>query len=436
LALAMQAARMHEALDTRAAAAFECGRSQIMVYRSLSDVRIIDLTHYIAGPYATRLLAQLGADVIKVEPPSGEGGRHLGPHGEAPPGRSPCAPDRGGLFAFLNADKLGVTLNLKDGRGRELLCRLLADADLLYENFAPGTLARLGLDPDDLLARFPKLSIVSISNYGQDGPDRDAPINDIVLAGRGGWTYAVGDPEREPLSPPGSLAQYVGALYGAIGGMQALFARDLGTGRGQRVDVSLLETTVATMIYDTVAFQYTGMLRVRCGIQYAQGPLLIATLRCRDGYAGLHCVSDKQFRALFEMLGRPELADDERFASAPARMANNTAMLELVEAFFALHDAAWLYREGQRRGIPLVPIPTVAEVLEWEQLKARHYFETIDDPVLGPIRVPGAPLRLGSHRAAPSRPAPRLGEHNDAVLSERLGLSRGQLDHLREEGVL
>jgi crotonobetainyl-CoA:carnitine CoA-transferase CaiB-like acyl-CoA transferase len=408
----------------------------MMVYRALSDVRVIDLTHYIAGPYATRLLAQLGAEVIKVEPPWGEGGRRLGPRREAPTGSAPHAPDRGGLFAFLNADKFDITLNLKDARGRQLLGRLLADADLLYENFAPGTLARLGFDPDDLLVRYPRLSIVSISNYGQDGPDRDAPLNDIVLAARGGWTFAVGDPAREPLSPPGALAQYVGALYAALGGMQALFARDLGRGRGQRVDVSLLETTVATMIYDTVAFQYTGMLRVRQGKQYARGPFLIATLRCRDGYAGLHCVSDKQFRALFEMMGRPELADDERFALAPARMANNAAMVELVEAFFALHDAAWLYREGQRRGIPLVPIPSVAQVLEWEQLKARQYFETVDDPVLGPIRVPGAPLRLGSHRAAPSRPAPRLGEHNRAVLGERLGLSRGELEQLSGEGVL
>lgn len=407
-----------------------------MVYRALSDVRVVDLTHYIAGPYATRLLAQLGAEVIKVEPPWGEGGRRLGPYRELAEGVAPQTPDRGGLFAFLNADKLGVTLNLKHERGRELLGRLLADADLLYENFAPGTLARLRLDPGALLARFPRLSIVSISNYGQDGPDREAPINDIVLAARGGWTFAVGEPQREPLSPPGALAQYVGALYAALGGMQALFARDLGFGRGQRVDISLLETTVATMIYDTVAFQYTRMLRVRRGKQYAQGPFLIATLPCRDGYAGLHCVSDKQFRALFEMMGRPELADDERFALAPARMANNAALVELVEAFFALHDAAWLYGEGQRRGIPLVPIPSVAQVLEWEQLKARQYFETIDDPVLGPICVPGAPLRLGSHRAAPSHPPPRLGEHNESVFSERLGLSPGDLDELRAAGVL
>jgi crotonobetainyl-CoA:carnitine CoA-transferase CaiB-like acyl-CoA transferase len=405
-----------------------------MVYRALSDVRVIDLTHYIAGPYATRLLAQFGADVIKVEPPCGEGGRRLGPHRAASAGDRLA--ERGGLFAFLNADKTGVALNLKDARGRELLMRLVADADLLYENFAPGTLTRLGLGPDDLIARFPRLSIVSISNYGQDGPDRDAPVNDIVLAGRGGWTFAVGEPKREPLSPPGSLAQYVGAVYAALGGIQALFARDLGLGHGQRVDVSLLETTVATMIYDTVAFQYTGMLRVRRGKQYATGPFLIATLRCRDGYAGLHCVSDRQFRALFEMMGRPELVHDERFASAPARMANNAALLELVEAFFAGHDAAWLYREGQRRGIPLVPIPTVAQVLEWEQLTARRYFETIDDPALGPIRIPGAPLRLGSHRAAPSRPAPRLGEHNRALLGGRLGLSEGELRRLREDGVL
>ncbi len=224
-----------------------------MRYRALSDVRVVDLTHFIAGPYATKLLADMGADVVKVEPPWGDGGRKLGPHRAADE-------DRGGLFAFLNLNKLGVTLNLKHERGRELLAGLLDDADLLIENFAPGTLAALGVAPDELIAKFPKLSVVSISNFGQDGPERDGKLNDLVLFARGGWTFPVGEPNREPLTPPGSLAQYVAALYGAIAAMQALAARDLGRGHGQHIDVSILEATVATMIYETVTFQYTGIL--------------------------------------------------------------------------------------------------------------------------------------------------------------------------------
>ena len=406
-----------------------------MIFDALNDTRVVDLTHYIAGPYATRLLAQLGAEIIKVEPPQGEGGRRLGPFHDAV-ATDTAHIDRGALFAFLNADKLGVTLNLKHPRARELLCHLLAAADLLVENFAPGTLTRLGLDPALLLDRFPKLSIVSISNFGQDGPDRDSPLNDIVLAARGGWTYAVGDPAREPLSPPGSLAQYVGAVYAAIGGLQALLARDLGHGRGQHVDISLLEATVATMIYDTVTFQYTGIVRERAGKRYAVGPFLLVTVRCRDGYAGLHCVSDLQFQSLFAMMGRPELAADEKFSRAIARMANNDELLAIVEEFFARHDADWLYAQGRARAIPIVPIPTAAQVLEWEQLKARSYFETIDDPVLGKLRVPGGPLRFTSNRPAPSRPAPRLGEHNRIVLGDRLGLATEELARLRAEGII
>src|SRR5713226_4113744 len=401
-----------------------------MRYSALSDVRVVDLTHFIAGPYATRLLADMGADVVKVEPLAGEGGRQLGPK------RVSSGCDRGGLFAFLNLNKRGVTLNLKHAGGREVMTALLDDADLLIENFAPGTLAALGFAPDALMEKFPRLSIVSISNFGQDGPERDGRLNDLILFARGGWTFPVGEPSREPLTPPGSLAQYVSALYGAIGAMQALAARDLGLGHGQHIDVSILEATVATMIYETVTFQYTGLLRRRAGKRFAVGPFLIVTLKCKDGYAGLHCVTDQQFEGLCDLMERRELASDPRFNTALNRMLNNDALLEIVEPFFSGHERKWLYREGQRRAIPLVPIPSVAEVLEWEQTRARNYFETIDDPVLGTIRVPGTPLRLTSHSAEPSRPAPRLGEHNREIFGGHLKQSDVAIKALERAGTI
>ena len=389
-----------------------------MRYGALSDIRVVDLTHFIAGPYATKLLADYGAEVIKVEPPGGEGGRKLGPF-RANGGHQP---DRGGLFAYLNTNKLGITLNLKERAGRDALLQLLRDADLMVENFAPGTLSKLGLPAEDLLAKFPKLSIVSISNFGQDGPDRDGILNDLTLFARGGWTYPVGEVDREPLTPPGSLAQYMGGLFGAIAAMQAVLGRKLSNHPGQHIDISLLEAAVATMIYETVTFQYVGVTRERAGKRFAVGPFLIVTLKCRDGYAGLQCVTDKQFEALCGLMGQPELARDARFATALQRMVNNDALLKIVEDFFLQHDRAWLYREGQGRAIPMVPIPSVAEVLEWEQTRARGFFETIDDPELGKIRIPGASLRFSSHRPEPSRPAPRLGEHNREILEARLGL--------------
>jgi crotonobetainyl-CoA:carnitine CoA-transferase CaiB-like acyl-CoA transferase len=401
-----------------------------MRYKALCDIRIVDLTHYIAGPYATKLFADMGAEVIKVEPPGGEGGRKIG----AATRNGSAKPDRGPLFAFLNTNKLGVTLNLKHPRGRDLFLRLAAQADVVIENFAPGTLSRLDLAPEQLLAKSPRLIVTSISNFGQDGPDRDSRLNDLVMFARGGWTYPVGEPDREPLTPAGSFGQYIGGLYGAIGTMQALFARE-DTGRGQLVDISLLEATVATMIYDTVTFQYTGVVRTRQGRRYAKGPFLIATLQCRDGYAGLHCVTDHQFDALFELMGKAELARDERFSSGLARMNNNDELLEICERFFMDHDAAWLYREGQRRGIPICPIPSVAQVLEWEQLKARHFFDTIEDPELGRISVPGNPLRLGSHCPGPIRSAPLLGEHNAEIFGSRLNL-RNELASLRRDGII
>ncbi|MGB6555251.1 MAG: CoA transferase [Candidatus Binataceae bacterium] len=389
-----------------------------MRYQALNDIKVVDLTHFIAGPYATKLLADFGAKVIKVEPPAGEGGRG--------------AP----VFAFLNVNKLGVTLDLKHPRGRALIRELLADADLLVENFAPGTLAHLGLEPSELLAAFPRLSIVSISNFGQDGAESGGMLNDLTLFARGGWTFPVGERDRAPLTPPGSLAQYVGGLYGAVGAMQAILARKLTAHRGQHVDISLLEATVATMIYETVGFQYNGILRERNGRRFAIGPFLIVTLKCRDGYAGLQCVTDKQFQGLCDLMQRPELVTDERFNSALKRMVSNDALLDIVARFFLEHDRRWLYREGQARAIPLVPIPSVAEVLDWEQTRAREYFETVEDPALGRIRIPGAPLRLHSHRPEPTRPAPRLGEHNRQVLGALPGVGADGLETLARSGVI
>jgi crotonobetainyl-CoA:carnitine CoA-transferase CaiB-like acyl-CoA transferase len=402
-----------------------------MRYSSLRNVRVVDLTHHIAGPYATRLLAEVGADVIKVEPPWGDGARKEGPRR---PGVQ--SGDRGGRFAFLNTNKLGVTLNLKHPHGVELLMKLLDGADVLIENFAPSTLERLGLASDDLLKRFPKLSVVSISNYGADGPDRDARLNDLTLFARGGWTYPVGEPDREPLTPPGSLVQYLGGLIGAIAAMQSMLARDLTVGHGQHVDVSLLEAAALTMIYEPVGFQYSGIVRERAGKRFAIGPFMIVTLKCQDGYAGVQCVTDKQFESLCELMGKPELISDKRFRTALLRYQNNDVWLTMVEEFFLQHDRKWLHREGQARAIPMVGIPDVAELLEWEQLTARKYFETIEDPVLGKIQIPGAPLRMGSHRPEPTRPAPRLGEHNREIFGGRLGLNDRELADLKTAGTI
>ncbi|MFZ0657087.1 MAG: CoA transferase, partial [Candidatus Binataceae bacterium] len=163
---------------------------------------------------------------------------------------------------------------------------------------------------------------------------------------------------------------------------------------------------------------------------------LIVTLKCRDGYAGLQCVTDKQFQGLCDLMQRPELVTDERFNSALKRMVSNDALLDIVARFFLEHDRRWLYREGQARAIPLVPIPSVAEVLEWEQTRAREYFETVDDPALGRIRIPGAPLRLHTHHPEPTRPAPRLGEHNRQVLGALPGVGADGLETLARSGVI
>ena len=396
--------------------------------QALSGVKVVDLTHYIAGPYCTKLLADFGAEVVKVERPGvGDGARRLGPF----PGDEPH-PEKSGLFLYLNTSKLGITLDLKTRRGVSILKELVREADILVESFSPRVMPSLGLDYTTLEKVNPRLVMTSISSFGQAGPYRDYAATEIVADAMGGWMSIIGEPARQPLKPGGSQAQFVAGLMAAVATMTAFHAQQV-TGVGQHVDVSVMDAVLYIQMNITQVWAYYRRLVKRAGniVQPPPG----SVLPCRDGYIGVIAVTNSQWHALADWMGMPELKTDPRFRTRLDRMENLDELNAVLISWTLQHDAAELFEEAQRRRIPFA-IPATSEMLlASPHLRERGYFVEVEHPVAGRLTYPGAQFRLDDlpHRLGP---APTLGQHNEEVLCRRLGYSREDLVTLSEEGVI
>ena len=409
--------------------------------RALSGIRVIDFTHYIAGPYCTKLLGDYGAEVIKIEPPAGgEGGRTLPPFFDDQPGRgglgdpSPTK-EQSGLFCFLNTSKQSVAIDLTCQPGREAVLGLVERADVVVENFRPGTLERLGLGQEVLRAANPRLVSIAISNFGASGPYRDYRMTDSVAFALGSWTYPMGELDRPPVQPGGAFGQYLAGLYAAIGTLQAVRNRNA-TQAAQHVEVSIQEALIATSLYDFVAFSYSGFVRQRSGKQFHAAFPNLVTLPCADGYVGVHAGLPHQIVALLELIERPDLAGDPRFQNI-STLALCAEELHTALIPWMRDRKKWdIYHAAQARGIPLSPIPSAQEVVEWVQLKERQAFIEVEGPGGGTVTIPGPPSRESGQPILRLRRAPRVGEHTTSVLGEKLGYSNADLQHLRAAGAI
>lgn len=399
--------------------------------QALSGIRVVDLSHYIAGPYCTKLLADYGAEVIKIEKPqAGDGGRGLPPFFADRPGL-----ERSGLFCFLNTNKQGITLDLKTDRGREIVCRLMSQADVVVENFRPGVLERLGLSAEVLERANPRLVHTSISNFGSSGPYRDYSLTDGVAYALGGWTYPMGELDRPPVQPGGAFGQYVAGLYAAIGTLQAVRNR-AALDAVQHVEVSIQEALIATTLYDFVAFSYSGFVRQRSGRQFHLGFPNLATLPCADGYVGIHAGLPHQIFALLELVGRADLANDPRFQTLTTLGAHAKELHDALLPWLREQKKEDVYHAAQARGIPVCPIPSPKEVVEWVQLKERGHFLEVEHPEGGRVKIPGPPFREYGQPLWPLTRAPLLGEHTEAVLTSRLGYAAAEVQRLRDEEIV
>ncbi len=395
----------------------------------LEGLKVLDLTHYVAGPYATRLMAAQGAEVIKVERPgTGDPSRRIGPF----PGDVPHR-EKSALFLYLNTGKKSITLDLKSGASKPIVRGLLEWADVLVENFCPGVMSRLGLDYESVSDVNSGLVMTSISNFGQTGPYRDYGAREINLYAMGGLMYITGDPEREPLHMAARLAQYGAGQNAFAGTMGALLHRDI-SGTGQLVDVAISEY-LATILENALSqYSYTGSNFRRTGNR-GYGRAAWGPYPCRDGYVGVIAGPDHKWPEMAELMGIAELAE-ERFDDRAGRGENADELDALMLPWLMQHDRHEIFERAQHRGLAFAYVATPEDILSWEHLRARGFFAEVRHPEAGALEHPMLPWRVGGDGISGLLPAPTLGQHNGDVYCGMLGHSRADVVRMRGMGVI
>ncbi len=391
----------------------------------LAGLRVLDLSRILSGPFATMVFADLGADVIKLEnPTAGDDTREWAP---------PYQGDQSAYFLAINRNKRGIAVDLKSEQGRLIAQRLADQADVLVENFRPGTAARLGLGYEELSQRNPRLIYASISGFGQTGPYASEPGYDAIAQALGGLMSVTGESDGEPVRAGNSAADLAAAMWAAIGILSALHAR-AATGRGDWIDISLLDGQIAWLTYLAGGYFATGEVPRRYGSAH---PSIVPyqALRTADGYLMVAVGNDVLWQRFAPLIGRPELAADPRFATNPDRVANRTELLVLIEVALAARGSAEWAAELSHAGIPAGAINTIDKALVHPQVQARDMVLSTDHPTAGTLRMTGSPIKLTTHTTTVRRPPPLLGEHTDAVLGE-LGFSTADIDVLRHDGVI
>jgi crotonobetainyl-CoA:carnitine CoA-transferase CaiB-like acyl-CoA transferase len=391
----------------------------------LAGLRVLDLSRILSGPFATMIFADLGADVIKLENPSGgDDTREWAP---------PYQGDQSAYFLSINRNKRGIAVDLKSDSGRDIAQRLADSADILVENFRPGAAARLGLGYAELSARNPQLIYASISGFGQTGPDAQQPGYDAIAQALGGVVSVTGEPEGEPVRVGTPVADLGAAMWAAIGVLAALHAR-AATGRGDWIDISLLDGQIAWLTYVAGGYFASGEVPRRYGSAH---PTIVPyqALRTGDGYLMVAVGNDALWRRFAPIIGLPELADDPRFATNPDRVVHRAELIPLIEAALVVRGSAEWAEAMSEAAIPAGAINTVDRALAHPQVVARGMVLTTEHPTAGTLRMPGSPIKLSHHIASVRRPPPLLGEHTDEVLRE-LGFPATDIAALRDTGVV
>ena len=383
----------------------------------LEGVRVLDLTHFIAGPYCTKLMAGLGADVVKVERPGGDPVRALGPFASgASTSHASTPPEDGAWHLYLNTGKRSIVLDLKTDGGRLMLLQLAAKADILVENFTPGTMDRMGLGYQMLREANPALVTTSISNFGQTGPYRDWRAAELNLYAMGGLMNITGEPDQEPLKEGMPLAQLGAGQNAFVAAMAALMYAEE-TGEGQQIDVSIAEYATNILENALMQYSYSGQEYTRVGNR-GYGRAAWGIYPCRDGHVGIIAGPDHRWPEVARIMEREELADP-RFASRRGRQDNADEIDALMLPWLIDHDKVDIFKAGQESGLGFGFVATMQDILEMEQLLDRDYFVRLDHPAAGEFAYPGAPISCEPGvEAWLFRRAPLLGEHTAEVLAE------------------
>jgi formyl-CoA transferase len=391
--------------------------------RALADLVVLDVTQVMAGPFCAMQLADLGADVIKVEPPGGDSTRRWGEG----------AGTDSAAFNAVNRGKRGIVLNLKVPEARAVLRRLACRADVLVENYRPGVMAGFGLGYDALSAENPRLVYASISGYGQTGPDALKGGFDLVAQGVSGLMSVTGEPGGPPVKCGVPLTDLAAGLFALSGILAALYHR-AATGRGQYVDTSLVEAGVALSVWEATEYFSRNEVPQPTGSAHRLSAPYQA-VRCADGYITLGAANHRLFVRLCALLGHPEWAARPEFADDASRVRNRTALAASIEAITAERPRRYWLELFDANDIPCGPINTYADVASDPQVLAREMVIETEHPTLGRLRTLGSPVKLSATPADPRRRAPLLGEHTLAVLAEA-GYGAGEIGTLRDAGAI
>jgi crotonobetainyl-CoA:carnitine CoA-transferase CaiB-like acyl-CoA transferase len=396
--------------------------------QALDGIRVVDLSQGIAGPYCSRLLADLGADVIKIEPPDGDYTRRLGPF----PGDIPD-PDKSGLFIHLNGNKKSLTLDIATEAGCDVLRKLLVNADVLIESENPGRMAELGLGYEQIKADFPNLAYCSVTPFGQTGPYAKFKGNSLAAMALSGLMYITGDPDKEPLCTGGEPAEYFGALHAWVA-ILAAFEHRAQTGAGQHIDVSCLEAMGSADEYNTTMYAYLGAIRKRYYSRHHIPTYPSEIFPCRDGHVVVIGGATGFPLMMAILIERPELEDNPLFTNLWLRTIQWREFEEILRPYLLEHDWEELVVRAQELRVPFAAVLNPRTLLESEHLRERGFFNEIDQPCAGKLpsagyvfRMTETPLRCG--------PAPKLGEQTGEVLAE-LGYEVKDARNLRERGVV
>jgi crotonobetainyl-CoA:carnitine CoA-transferase CaiB-like acyl-CoA transferase len=399
------------------------GYKRLVNHGALAGLRVLDVTQVMAGPFCTMLLADFGADVVKIEPPAGDSTRSM------PGGSGTDSPS----FNAVNRGKRSVVLNLKTGGGRDALKQLARTADILVENYRPGVLAELGLDYAALHALNPRLIYASISGYGQTGPDAHKGGFDLVAQGVSGIMSITGEPGGRPVKAGIPLTDLGAGLFALAGILAALEYRHR-SGVGQHIDTSLVEAGVALSVWEaTEYFAGLGIPEPKGSAHRMFAPY--QAIRCADGYITLGTANERLFRRLCDLLGHPEWTTEPEFADNAARLRNHDALAARIEAITGSRERRHWLELFEANDIPCGPINDYARVFTDPHITARQMVTNVEHPVLGAMKALGSPLKLSVTPTDARRRAPMLGEHTDAVLLES-GFSAGDIAALRQAGAL
>lgn len=394
----------------------------------LSGFNILDLTHYVSGPYASLLMGSQGANVIKIERPVlGDYSRHIGPYPD-----NIKDIEKSGLFLYLNTSKKSITVNLKHESGREIFKRLVEWSDVLIENFAPRVMPSLQLSYDDLLAVNPELIMTSISNFGQSGPYRNYSAREINLYAIGGLMYITGDPDREPLQMGARLSQYGAGQNAFVATLAALWHRE-NSGEGQYVDVAISEY-IATILENALSmYSYTGASVGRSGNR-GYGRAAWGPYRAKDGYVGVIAGPDRKWESMVDLMEIPGLADS-RFKDRSGRITYADEIDNLMKPWLIKRGKKEIFEKAQGLGLAFAYVATPQDILEWEHLGEREFFVKVQHPVAGDFQYSSGPYKI-SEFPWQLDPAPTLGQHNQAILCDLLGYSTADLLRMKDEGVI